>query len=175
MAENSPLQIDSTKLIATLLITQLVPLCVGLAVRSWRPALAARLQKPANRLTAILNLTVVGFILATQFGLLAAIPPRAYIGMSALLVASLAAGWLLGGSARDNRKAMALTTSLRNVGVGLVIATGAFPGTPAVTATLAYGLFEILGCLLVALWWGREVLSSAVRAEPEKQLISSGP
>jgi hypothetical protein len=37
------------------------------------------------------------------------------------------------------------------VGVGLVIATGSFPGTPAVTAVLAYGILEILGSLLLAL------------------------
>ena len=57
--------------------------------------------------------------------------------------------------ANARRKAMTLATSLRNVGVGLVIATGAFAGTPAVTATLIYGLFEVLGSLLLALWWRR--------------------
>jgi BASS family bile acid:Na+ symporter len=51
---------------------------------------------------------------------------------------------------------MALTTSLRNVGVGLVIAAGNFAGTAAVTATLAYGIFEIIGSLLLALAWGRQ-------------------
>jgi BASS family bile acid:Na+ symporter len=50
---------------------------------------------------------------------------------------------------------MTLTTSLRNVGVGLVIATGAFAGTAAVTAAVAYGLFEVVGSLLLALWWAR--------------------
>ena len=45
---------------------------------------------------------------------------------------------------------MMLTTSLRNVGVGLVIANGAFAGTPALTAVLAYGLLEVCGSLLVA-------------------------
>jgi BASS family bile acid:Na+ symporter len=158
MAANEPLQVDSLKLVGTLLATQLVPLCAGLALGHWRPALAAALQKPANQASAILNLTVVVFILATQFGMLSAIPPRAYVGMSGLLIASLAAGWVLGGPGRENRKSMTLTTSLRNVGVGLVIATGSFPGTPAVTATLAYGLIEIFGSLLLALWWGRAAL-----------------
>jgi len=143
MSGNEPLHVDAVKLVGTLLAAQLIPLCVGLAVRHWRPSLAARMQNPANRLSALLNLTVVVFILATQFGMLAAITLRAYAGMSGLLVASLTAGWLLGGPGRENRKAMALTTSLRNVGVGLVIASGSFPGTPAVTATLAYGLIDV--------------------------------
>jgi BASS family bile acid:Na+ symporter len=50
---------------------------------------------------------------------------------------------------------MALTTALRNVGVGLVIVTGNFAGTAAVSAALAYGIVEVFGTLLVALWWGR--------------------
>ena len=36
-----------------------------------------------------------------------------------------------------------------NAGVGLVIASSAFPGTPALTAALAYGLFAVAGSLLL--------------------------
>jgi BASS family bile acid:Na+ symporter len=94
-------------------------------------------------------------ILATQFQMLAQIRARGFLGMLILLAGTLAIGWLAGGSGRDARRTMALTTSLRNVGVGLVIVTGTFPGTPAVSAALAYGIFEVLGSLLVALWWRR--------------------
>ena len=69
------------------------------------------------------------------------------------------------------RKTMTLTTSLRNVGVGLVIATGTFAGTPAVTATLVYGLFEVFGSLLLALAWARlgtATRSSRSRLEPPR-------
>jgi BASS family bile acid:Na+ symporter len=52
---------------------------------------------------------------------------------------------------------MALTTSLRNVGLGLVILTGNFAGTPAVSVALAYGIVEVLGSLAAALWWGRQM------------------
>jgi len=75
-------------------------------------------QRPANLFSAILNLATMGFVLVVYFPLLAAIRLRDYVAMSALLVARLAAGWLLGRPGSDNRKALALTTSLRNVGVG---------------------------------------------------------
>ena len=97
----------------------------------------------------------MGLILATQFHVFAKIRARGYVGMLALLLASLAAGWLLGGPGSANRKAMTLTTSLRNVAVGLVIVTGNFGGTPAVTAALAYGVFEVVGSLVLALSWNR--------------------
>src|SRR5262249_31042801 len=108
---------------------------------------------PGKEERKVRKLAGVGVILVAQFHLLAEIRPRGYVGMLALLVASWAAGWLLGGRDTDIRKTMTLTTSLRNVGVGLVIATGAFAGTPAVTAVLIYGLFEVLGSLLLALGW----------------------
>jgi len=149
------LQVDGWQIVVTLLVTQLVPLCLGLGVRNWLPGLANRLQKPANVLSAILNLATFGIVLAVYFPLLAEVRLRGYLGMLALLVASWAAGWLLGGPGTDDRKALTLTTSLRNVGVGLVIATGNFGGTAAVTAVLAYGIFEIVGSLLLAVAWGR--------------------
>jgi BASS family bile acid:Na+ symporter len=160
-AGNEPLTVDATRIVVTLLATQLVPLCVGVAVRQWRPHLADRLEKPANLVSKVLNLAVVALILAAQFPLLAEIRPRGFAGMLALLIASWAAGWLLGGPGRESRKAMTLTTSLRNVGVGLVIATGAFAGTAAVTAALAYGLFEVVGSLLLALAWARRAAATA--------------
>jgi BASS family bile acid:Na+ symporter len=132
-----------------------VPPGFGLAVRRWRPALASRLQKPADLLSKALNLLAIGLILVTQFQTLASIRPAVLAGMLALLVVSLAAGWLLGGAADASRRSLTITTGLRNVGLGLVIATGAFAGTQAVTATLAYGLFAVIGSLLVALCWSR--------------------
>ena len=152
---DSSLEIDALRIVRALFITQLLPLCAGLALRHWRPAVADRLQRPADLLSAVLSLLTIGVILSAHFDLLLEIPLRAYLGMAALLVASWLAGWLLGGTGHDNRRAMAITTALRNVGVALMIATDRFAGTAAVTATVAYGLFEIFGTLLLALWWSR--------------------
>ena len=159
MSGSATLQVDAGQIVVTLLATQLSPLCLGLGVRHWLPRLANGVQRPANLLSAILNLATLGLVLVVYFPLLAEIRLRGYVGMLALLVASWAAGWLLGGPGTDNRRALALTTSLRNVGVGLVIATSNFGGTAAVTAVLAYGIFEIVGTVLLALAWGRAHLA----------------
>jgi BASS family bile acid:Na+ symporter len=142
-------------LVGTLLITQLLPLLAGLVVNHWRPQLAARLLDPLELVSKILNLSVAALILGTQFHMLLAIKLTGFVGMLTLLAASLVIGWLAGGPDFESRKTMALTTALRNAGLGLVIVTGAFAGTPAATATLAYGIFAVLGSLLVAIWWGR--------------------
>jgi bile acid:Na+ symporter, BASS family len=103
-----------------------------------------------------MNLSVAGLILATQFPMLAEIRLIGLGGMLALLVATLTIGWMVGGPDRESRRTMALTTSLRNAGVGLVIVMGSFAGTPAASAALAYGIVAVFGSLIVALWWGRQ-------------------
>ncbi len=161
------LAVDAGSLVGTLLVTQLAPLGIGLAVRRGRPALADRLRRPAELVSKVLNALVIGLILVARFQTLAAIRPAAYLGMLALLLASLAAGWLLGGPAEATRRAVTLTTALRNVGLGLVIATGAFAGTQAETAALAYGLFAVVGSLVVALGWPRpRAVPAAADAPP---------
>lgn len=155
-AGDQTLSIDATRLVVTLLLTQFLPLGVGLAIRAGLPGVANRLLAPAQLVSKVLSVLVVVVIVVAQFHLLTEIRPRAYAGMLSLLAATLAAGWLLGGSRSDERKAMTLTTALRNIAVGLVIATGAFPGTPAVTAILAYGVVELTGALLLAALWGRQ-------------------
>lgn len=160
VAGDEKVQVDAFKLATTLLFTQLLPLAAGLATRRYRPLFAAWIVGPANQLGKVLNLATCGLILATQYPLLLEIRPSSWFGMALLLLASMAAGWICGGPAAADRKAMTLTTSLRNVGVGLVIAAGGFAGTPAVTAVLAYGIFEVFASLLLAVWWGRRPLET---------------
>jgi BASS family bile acid:Na+ symporter len=148
-------QIDLVGMLGALLATQLLPLLLGLVVRHRRSQVADRLLAPLELVSKLLNLAVAGLILGTQFRMLAEIPVAGFAGMLILLFASLAIGWLAGGPERDDRRTMALTTSLRNVGLGLVIVTGNFAGTPAVSAALAYGIVEVLGSLVAALWWAR--------------------
>ena len=168
VADGEAPRIDLIDLGRALLITQLLPLLLGLMVKHWRPQLAEKLLSPFELVSKILNLGAAGLILATQLHMLTEIRMRGFAGMLILLVASLIIGWLAGTSESDNRKTLALTTSLRNVGVGLVIVTGNFAGTPAVSAALAYGIVEVFGSLLVALWWGRPDMVARRLGRPTK-------
>jgi BASS family bile acid:Na+ symporter len=156
--------IDPAKILSALFLTQLLPLCVGGAMRHWLPGLAAWLLRPAVLLSQVLGLVVMIMILVVRFHLLAEVHLRAYLGMLLLLAASWAVGWLLGGPGRANRVTMTLTTSLRNIGVGLVIAADVFADTPAVTAVVVYGLFEIIGSLILALFLAKYGSVAAVKS-----------
>jgi BASS family bile acid:Na+ symporter len=166
------IQLDAVRMVATLFATQLLPLAAGLALAWWRPQAAARLRPAAIVVGKVLNLLAVGAILAVQFPMLAKVRLMGYLGMVVLLGISLAAGWLFGGPGRENRKAMALTTALRNAGVGLVLAASSFPGTPALTAVLAYAILELFGSLLLAGAWSRNARSAAMAGQQDS---SSAP
>jgi BASS family bile acid:Na+ symporter len=153
---------DALGIVKTLALVQFLPLCAGLGVAAYRPALARRLKRPLGQLSALLGLALIAIVLVAQFRLLSVIRPRGYAGMLALVAASAAAGWLLGGRSAAARKTLAITTSVRNVGVGLVIAGGSFPGTPAVTFTTAYAIFQTVLVAVAVLALGRRAGASAV-------------
>jgi BASS family bile acid:Na+ symporter len=161
MSGDETVRVNAVKMVSTLLIAQFLPLCIGLGTRHWRPALADRLKKPANLLSMALNLVTLGVILSVQWGMLMGVPIRGYLGMLALVLVGVGAGWLLGGPGSENRTAMTMATSVRNVGVSLVIATGSFAGTKAVTAATAFAIFQTVVMALVALGWGRLLAAPA--------------
>ncbi|HTZ46565.1 MAG TPA: hypothetical protein VMH20_03190 [Verrucomicrobiae bacterium] len=155
IAGNESLKVNALKMVATLMFTQFLPLCAGLAIREKRPALAEKLVGPAKKISTILNLVVFAFILYVQWGTLAKISLKGYLGMFLLVLVTFFAGWVLGGADIAARRAMTATTAVRNVGVSLVIATGSFPGTPAVTAALAYAVFQTILLAIIVLVWGK--------------------
>src|SRR5262249_45570644 len=106
-------------------------------------------------LSMVLNLVTLGVILSVRWEMLMGIPVRGYLGMLALVLIGVGAGWLLGGPGSENRTAMTMATSVRNVGVSLVNATGSFAGTKAVTTATAFAVFQTIVMALVALGWGR--------------------
>jgi BASS family bile acid:Na+ symporter len=155
VAGDTPLTISVVKIIGTLLGAQLLPLCVGLLLRHQYPSLADKLRGPAGVLSASLNLLTLAVILFVQFRVLAEIRFIGYVGMLSLLIIAMATGALVAKRTPEERKGMVITTSVRNVGVSLVIVSGSFPGTAAITSATVYALFQTIVMVLVALAWGR--------------------
>jgi BASS family bile acid:Na+ symporter len=155
--------VNVTKMTVTLLLGQLLPLLFGLAINYWYPYLTSKLAGPARQGAKILNSTLLVLIFYTYYRLFLEIKLIGYFGMLLLLIATLAIGWLAGVSDSRNRKAMALTTSIRNSAVSMVIAIGSFAGTLALPAVVVFGIFGILGSLILALWWGMRTPQAAAK------------
>lgn len=169
LSPESDLRIDYLQIAGTLLLTQIIPLAIGLGIHEWAPRLSAALIKPTNLLANLMLLTVVGLILATQYETLGAIRLRGWLGMMLLMAASLGIGWFCGGPAQGTRRAMAVTTGVRNAAVGLVIVSANFADTPAVTAVIAYALVSIFGTL------GCAFLFRKVTSNGPKDVLAGNP
>ena len=155
LISEDPLNINLSKMVGTLLGAQLLPMSVGLWVRHRYAVVACRIKRPASILSTLLNLSLLTVIIFVQFRTLAEIRLMGYVGMLSLVIATMLSGWLMSGQMGEDRKGMVLTTSVRNVGVGLVIVTASFPATAAITSATAYALFQTVVMALVAVLWGR--------------------
>jgi bile acid:Na+ symporter, BASS family len=160
-------QVHALGMFEAIMVTQLLPLCCGLAISHRRPDLARRWLGPAVAAGKVLNAATLALILTSQFPKLLDARPGGIVGMLGLLSFSLAAGWSVGGRLSGDRNAMALTTSIRNVGLGLVIASSTFAGTPAVTTVVIYGLLQLFGAFLLALWWRHQ--AAEVRSDHQER------
>ena len=159
-AGNERVEVDTPKIVVTLVVTVLIPLVIGMVVRANWPDLADKLLGPAKRLSVLLNVVMVVSIFAAQFHLLTSIGAFGFVAMLVLAVANLACGWLVGGPTGEDRTTMAFTTTARNVGASLVIATASFPSSPALAAALAFALVQTVAISAIAAGWGR-VLGAA--------------
>lgn len=150
------MRIDYLSIVGTLLMSQMLPLGIGLGLHHRAPHLTHRIARPVTLLANVLLMGVVALVLAMEYSTLALIRPRGWFAMFLLLAISLGIGWLCGGPGRSTRKSLAITTASRNAAVALVIVSSNFANTPAVTAVVAFALvsiFATLGCavLLAAL------------------------
>jgi bile acid:Na+ symporter, BASS family len=164
---NQVVHVNVIKMTVTLILSQLLPLLFGLAVNYWRPSLTSRLVGPARQGAKILNATLLFLIFYTYYRLFLRIKPIGYFGMLILLIATVVIGWLAGVSDSQNRKAMALTTSIRNSVPSMVIAIESFDGTLALPAVVVFGIFGTLGSLVLALWWGMKARALGRTVEVE--------
>ena len=165
-AEGPGLQVDPLGMLEAIAVTQLIPLWCGLSISHRWPDLARRWLDPAVAASKVLNAATLALILTSHFPRLLDVRPSEIVAMLALLGVSLAVGWITGGRRSEDRKAVALTTSIRNVGLGLVIASSTFAGTSMTTTVVVYGLMQLLGSFLIALWWRRgSSLAAVLRAQ----------
>ena len=91
------------------------------------------------------------------------------VAIMALTLCAWAVGWLLGGPEISNRKVLAISTSMRNVGVCFLIAAHSFPGTDVVVPILAFSGISIPLNMLFALITGRLLRDTEERARPALQ------
>ncbi len=141
-------------------LTALLPLAIGLAVRRFAPALAAKALRPVKILAVVLLLAaLIPLLVKVMPAILALIGNGTVIAMALTAAAGLAAGHWLGGPDRQNRAALAMAAAMRHPGIAITIAK-ANESDKAVTAA-------ILGMLIVG---GIVGTAYSLRMKPHKSL-----
>jgi len=141
-------EINPWDIAKSLIVTMLVPLVIGMLIKSHSPDVADHWAPVMNKISSlsILILLVVGLGLNIS-NIIGFIGTRGIGAMLLLIVGALAIGMLLGGRDPGIRSAMGLSTANRNGAAALLVATQNFSGTD----TLPFVLVGVVIMLLILL------------------------
>jgi BASS family bile acid:Na+ symporter len=141
-------QVNPWDIAKSLIVLMLVPLAIGLLVKSHSPDSAAHWQPVMNKISglAILVLLVVGLGLNVS-NILSLIGTGGILVLLLFIIGSLAIGFLLGGRDPAIRSVMGLGTAQRNVSAAIVVAAQNF----SEGGTISYILVASILLLLVLL------------------------
>jgi BASS family bile acid:Na+ symporter len=129
----------------SLIVLMLVPLAIGLLIKSHSPDVAAEYQPVMAKASslAILVLLVVGLVLNIS-NLIDLIGTGGILALLLFVVGSLVIGLVLGGREPGVRSVMGLGTAQRNVSATLVVTAQNFAGTQTLP-------FVLVGAILLLL------------------------
>jgi len=158
-----PLEMASGSVLRVVLISTLLPLAVGMAMRAFMPGLVTRIEKPIALLAKVL------LPLALLILLIAAAPAMlAVIGRGGILfpmfifsAAGLAVGHVLGLPERNHSVVLALSTACRHPAIALSIAAANFPEERFGAIILLYVLVGAIVAVPYLSWAARHSRTAA--------------
>lgn len=136
-------------------IAQLLPLAAGSALRAARPALAARLEAPLERLTGLMLLALALALLIVLWPLMREVGWMPFVAGVGLTVCALAVGAAVAVRDAQARPAVAVATAMRNPGLALLIAAVNEMPAGVVAAVFGYALGLALVVAAFVAWQGR--------------------
>ena len=149
--------IAPARLAQQVFVAQLLPLALGMALRHFAAARAARMEVVLNRIAKwlLIALVVLALIDASQAVVGAGL--RIALAVALVTAGALAVGHVLGAPAPATRTAVAITSAARNPGLAFLVATlnGAPPEVGR--AVLSYLIVSALTIVPYAWWRGRVV------------------
>jgi BASS family bile acid:Na+ symporter len=144
----------------------LAPLGLGLLIRRFAPAFAARAAKPVT--IAGLLVLIVGFLLILAVAwpaMRSLLDSRALLAAALVAAAALLVGHELGGPDDVDRPVLALASAMRHPAVAIAIARTAFPDDKLVAPAV---LLQFVVAALAALPYSRWAKRAAARRPPTR-------
>jgi BASS family bile acid:Na+ symporter len=140
-------------LVAGGLVGQVAPLVVGMWLRRRDPGRAARVHRVARRVADVLLAALVVYFLVTAGGQLPGMGWHPLVVVGVLVAVCLSATALGRLGEPGVRRAVGMTSAVRNLSLALFVAAPA--GAAVVLALLLYGLVMYVLSVPVAVWLGR--------------------
>ena len=132
--------VNPAKIAQSLVLLMLLPLGVGLALKSRYADLAARVKPVLDRISNVSLILLVLLITAANIDkVLDVFGTRGILAGLLLIALGFAIGWLLGGPGNDTRRVLALGTGQRNIAAALVVGSQSFsdPGVVVMVIVVA--------------------------------------
>jgi bile acid:Na+ symporter, BASS family len=143
------------------LVTVLLPLLAGLAVRAVLPGLAERLARLLGLAAMVLLvLALLALLTAAWPAVWAAVGDGTIVALVAFVMVGLVVGHLLGGPNPDHSVVLALSTATRHPAIALSIASTNFPDERFVGTILLYLLVATIASIPYIAWQRRLVRAS---------------
>lgn len=138
-------QVDPMQIVQTLVTVQLIPIGIGMLIRQRRPGLTEKLIRFVPRLGQIGLVIGVGILLASQSEHILSIRLLTYVVLVVLVVGCLLVGdWMLIGKPDDKRRALAVSTAIRNIPLAFLIASASFPDSAVGPVTLVFSVLTMI-------------------------------
>ncbi|HYI95496.1 MAG TPA: hypothetical protein VEX68_18285 [Bryobacteraceae bacterium] len=123
-----PLEMAFGAVVRVLVISILLPLAAGMAVRAFLPRLIGRIEKPIALIAKILlPLGLLVLLVVVGPGMWEVIGDGTLIAIITFIIVGFAVGHLLGGPDPDHSVVLALSTACRHPAIALSIAAANFP------------------------------------------------
>jgi BASS family bile acid:Na+ symporter len=141
-----------------------VPIAVGMIVRHFAPAFAARMAKWLRPTAFVILVVVIAFSVVVSLelvvdNLLRATPAIVALNLSAMGF-GLLLGRLLGAGARDSMT-LAIETGVQNVTLAIFLTLTVLGSLPLAVTQNIYGVTMILSATLLIRWWRPRIAAEA--------------
>jgi len=160
------IDVDALAIAKSLIVLMLIPLILGLLIRSNAPDTAKHWQPVMNKVGSlgILILLVVGLGINAS-NVISLIGSYGFLALLLFIIGSLLIGFVIGGRDPGVRNVTGLGTAQRNVSAAIVVTLQNFAGTDALPFVLVASILIPLILLPTARWLGQRS-EAAAASEP---------
>jgi predicted Na+-dependent transporter len=160
-------EVDAGAIAQSLIVMMLIPLILGLLIKSQSPDTAKNWAPTMNKIGSlgILTLLVVGLGLNVA-NVISLIGTGGFLALLLFIIGSLLIGFAVGGRDAGVRNVMGLGTAQRNVSAAILITLQNFSGTSAVPYVLVAAILIPLILLPLGRWLGNRGEAKAPAESP---------